>query len=169
MPRARPAPRRERQRPACGGLVRATRCPRWVIFPPFQLDGRAAAAPALLASLQAAAGSGNSHHFYHLLCPGCAERNWAKRAQRADLHGRVRWYRRARAVGFQTALRLLRDGADVVVNTCFPKDAQQRFLAMPDADPWRDRLTLEALDLRNVLRWRRLLTIFASGCRTSTS
>jgi NAD(P)-dependent dehydrogenase (short-subunit alcohol dehydrogenase family) len=94
---------------------------------------------------------GELHHFYHLLCPGCAERNWAKRAQRADLHGRVALVTGGRIkIGFQTALRLLRDGADVVVTTRFPKDAQQRFLAMPDADSWRDRLTLEALDLRNV-------------------
>lgn len=94
---------------------------------------------------------GELHHFYHLLCPGCSEKNWAKRAQRADLRGRVALVTGGRVkIGFQTALRLLRDGADVVVTTRFPKDALQRFLAMPDADTWRSRLALEALDLRNI-------------------
>ena len=29
------------------------------------------------------------HHFYHRLCPECAELNWRKRGQTADLGGRV--------------------------------------------------------------------------------
>lgn len=91
------------------------------------------------------------HHFYHLLCPACAQKNWARREQRIDLRGYVALVTGGRIkIGFETALRLLRDGAEVIVTTRFPKDAEQRFLAMPDAASWRERLTLEALDLRNV-------------------
>ncbi|UOD30824.1 SDR family oxidoreductase [Massilia violaceinigra] len=91
------------------------------------------------------------HHFYHLLCPVCAAKNWAKREQRADLGGYVALVTGGRIkIGFETALRLLRDGARVIVTTRFPRDAERRFLDEPDAAAWRDRLTLEALDLRNI-------------------
>ena len=29
------------------------------------------------------------HHFYHQLCPRCAEHNWQKRQQTADMRGMV--------------------------------------------------------------------------------
>lgn len=90
------------------------------------------------------------HHFYHLLCPGCAGKNWSKRHQRCDLSGRYALVTGGRIkIGFETALRLLRDGAHVIVTTRFPKDAQRRYYDMPDSDQWRDRLTIEALDLRS--------------------
>ena len=34
------------------------------------------------------------HHFYHLLCPSCASRNWDKRSARCDLSGRSKGYYR---------------------------------------------------------------------------
>ena len=54
------------------------------------------------------------------------------------------------------ALKLLRDGAEVVVTTRFPRDAARRFAACEDAEAWRERLTLVGLDLRflpDVLRF----------------
>lgn len=91
------------------------------------------------------------HHFYHLLCPACAEKNHARRQPRVDLQGRVALVTGGRIkIGFETALSLLRNGARVIVTTRFPRDADRRFLEQPDADVWRDRLTLEALDLRNI-------------------
>lgn len=91
------------------------------------------------------------HHFYHLLCPGCAGVSFAKRQPRMDLHGRVALVTGGRIkIGFQTALCLLRNGARVVVTTRFPQDAERRYMGEPDAAQWRDRLTLAALDLRHV-------------------
>lgn len=89
------------------------------------------------------------HHFYHSLCPLCAEKNWDKRHQRADLRGRYALVTGGRIkIGFETALRLLRDGAHVIVTTRFPQDAERRFLALPDSGDWAERLSIRALDLR---------------------
>jgi len=91
------------------------------------------------------------HRFYHQLCPNCAEFNFQKRAQRADLRGRRALLSGGRIkIGFQLGLRLLRDGADVIVTTRFPNDAHRRYRAEPDAGGWLDRLRVVALDLRDL-------------------
>lgn len=91
------------------------------------------------------------HFFYHLLCPTCAALNYRRRNQRADLAGRIALLTGGRIkIGYQTALRLLRDGARVVVTTRFPFDAARRFAAAPDYAEWRDRLVLYGLDLRDL-------------------
>ena len=53
-------------------------------------------------------------------------------------------------IGFQTVLRLLRDGAKVLVTTRFPHAAALRFQAEDDSSEWSDRLQLYGLDLRNI-------------------
>ena len=91
------------------------------------------------------------HSFYHLLCPPCAALNTQKRFQRADLTGRDALVTGGRIkIGFQMALRLLRDGARVVVTTRFPQDAARRFAAEADAEDWQHRLRIEPLDLRHL-------------------
>ena len=91
------------------------------------------------------------HFFYHLLCPDCAAFNYGKRSQCADLTGRVALVTGGRLkIGYQTVLRLLRDGAQVLVTTRFPRDAALRFHAEPDFDCWQDRLRIYGLDLRNL-------------------
>lgn len=91
------------------------------------------------------------HFFYHLLCPACAAFNYAKRDQRADLTGRVALVTGGRLkIGYQLALRMLRDGARVLVTTRFPRNAARRFQAEPDFDLWQHRLRLYGLDLRSV-------------------
>lgn len=91
------------------------------------------------------------HHHYHLLCPACATLNWGKRTQRADLNGRRALLTGGRIkIGFHTALKLLRDGAEVLLTTRFPHDAAQRFAKEPDAHSWLDRLHIEPLDLRDL-------------------
>jgi NAD(P)-dependent dehydrogenase (short-subunit alcohol dehydrogenase family) len=90
------------------------------------------------------------HHFYDQLCPPCAELNWAKRQQTADLSGRVALVTGARVkIGYQAALKLLRAGARVIVTTRFPKDASQRYAEEPDFEAWSQRVEIHGLDLRH--------------------
>jgi NAD(P)-dependent dehydrogenase (short-subunit alcohol dehydrogenase family) len=85
---------------------------------------------------------------YHLMCPPCAAENRERRHARCDLTGRTAVVTGGRVkIGFHTALKLLRDGADVIVTTRFPRDAARRFAAVPDADDWVDRLYVHGLDL----------------------
>ncbi|TKK78815.1 SDR family oxidoreductase [Herbidospora galbida] len=89
-----------------------------------------------------------AHSVYHLLCPECAEENLARRTARCDLRGRRALVTGGRVkIGFQTALKLLRDGAEVFVTTRFPADATRRYAAVPDAAEWLDRLHVHGVDL----------------------
>ncbi|WP_212004071.1 SDR family NAD(P)-dependent oxidoreductase [Chitinophaga sp. HK235] len=91
------------------------------------------------------------HFFYHMLCPDCAELNFNKRMQRADLRGRVAVITGGRIkIGYLTALRMLRDGARVWVTTRFAKDCALRFSEEKDFAEWSHRLKIVALDLRNL-------------------
>jgi NAD(P)-dependent dehydrogenase (short-subunit alcohol dehydrogenase family) len=88
--------------------------------------------------------------FYHLLCPGCAADNLTRREARADLRGRRALLTGGRVkIGFQLALMLLRDGADLVVTSRFPQDTVRRFRAAPGSAEWLDRLTVAGIDLRD--------------------
>ena len=90
------------------------------------------------------------HHFYDRLCPACGEFNFAKRAELADLSGRVALVTGARVkIGYQAAIKLLRCGARVIVTTRFPRDAAARFAAEPGFADWADRLVIHGLDLRH--------------------
>ncbi len=91
------------------------------------------------------------HFFYHLLCPACAEFNYEMRNLHADLTGRTALVTGGRVkIGFQMVLRLLRDGAKVIMTTRFPHAAALRFHAETDSSTWADRLHLYGLDLRNI-------------------
>ncbi|REE94819.1 SDR family NAD(P)-dependent oxidoreductase [Thermomonospora umbrina] len=91
------------------------------------------------------------HSEYHLLCPECAEVNAAHRHARCDLRGRRAMVTGGRIkIGFQVALKLLRDGAEVLVTSRFPRDAARRFAAVPDHGDWLDRLHVYGVDLLDV-------------------
>jgi Dehydrogenases with different specificities (related to short-chain alcohol dehydrogenases) len=91
------------------------------------------------------------HFFYHLLCPKCADFNYRMRHLRADLTGRTALVTGGRVkIGHQTVLRLLRDGARVIVTTRFPHAAARRLHAEPDSAEWMDRVHVYGLDLRNI-------------------
>jgi len=91
------------------------------------------------------------HFFYHLLCPTCATFNYQMRDLHCDLTGRTALVTGGRVkIGHQMVLRLLRDGARVLVVTRFPHAAALRLDAEPDAAQWRDRLHIYGLDLRNI-------------------
>ncbi len=90
------------------------------------------------------------HHFYDDMCPDCAEYNYAKRFQTADLNGRTAYITGARLkIGYHAALKMLKAGARVIVSTRFPHDAAKRFAAEPDFKEWRDRVKVYGLDLRH--------------------
>lgn len=86
--------------------------------------------------------------FYHLLCPACAAQNHLWRVRRTDLTGRRALITGGRIkIGHHLALKLLRDGAEVIVTTRFPHDAMERFAATPDFAEWQHRLRVAQLDL----------------------
>ena len=90
------------------------------------------------------------HHFYDQLCPTCADFNYRKRSELADLTGRVALLTGGRVkIGYQAAIKLLRCGAEVIVTTRFPRDAAARFALEEDFALWGTRLTIYGLDLRH--------------------
>jgi NAD(P)-dependent dehydrogenase (short-subunit alcohol dehydrogenase family) len=90
------------------------------------------------------------HHFYDQLCPDCAELNFRKRTELADLSGRVALLTGGRVkIGYQAGIKLLRAGAQLIVTTRFPRDSAARYAAEPDFAAWRDRLEIFGLDLRH--------------------
>ena len=90
------------------------------------------------------------HHFYDQMCPSCAELNFAKRTELADLRGRVALLTGGRVkIGYQAGLKLLRSGARLIVTTRFPRDSAARYAREPDFGEWGDRLEVFGLDLRH--------------------
>ena len=90
------------------------------------------------------------HHFYDQLCPPCAELNFRKRTELADLRGRVALLTGGRVkIGYQAGLKLLRCGAELIVTTRFPRDSAARYAAEPDFAEWGHRLEIFGLDLRH--------------------
>ena len=90
------------------------------------------------------------HHFYDQLCPACAELNYRKRTETADLRGRVALLTGGRVkIGYQAGIKLLRAGAHLIVTTRFPRDSAQRYAAEPDFKDWGHRLEIFGLDLRH--------------------
>jgi NAD(P)-dependent dehydrogenase (short-subunit alcohol dehydrogenase family) len=118
------------------------------------------------------------HAFYDQMCMSCAEFNWRKREQTADLRGRVCLITGARVkIGYQAAIKLLRAGAEVLVATRFPVDAARRFSGEPDAGEWNRRLHVYGVDLRHtpsvealcrhvLAHWTRLDAIINNACQT---
>ena len=92
----------------------------------------------------------NLHHFYDQLCPKCAELNFRKRTELADLRGRVAVLTGGRVkIGYQAGIRLLRSGAQLIVTTRFPRDSAARYSQEPDFGQWAHRLEIFGLDLRH--------------------
>ena len=90
------------------------------------------------------------HHFYDQLCSSCADLNYAKRTELADLRGRVALLTGGRVkIGYQAGIKLLRSGAHVIVTTRFPRDAAMRYAREADFASWADRLEIFGLDLRH--------------------
>jgi NAD(P)-dependent dehydrogenase (short-subunit alcohol dehydrogenase family) len=118
------------------------------------------------------------HHFYDQLCPKCAELNFFKRTETADLRGRVALLTGGRVkIGYQAGIKLLRAGAQLIVCTRFPRDSAVRYAAEPDFKDWGHRLEIFGLDLRHtpsveafcqhvLTKYARLDFIINNACQT---
>ncbi len=118
------------------------------------------------------------HHFYDQLCPACAELNFRKRSELADLRGRVALLTGGRVkIGYQAGIKLLRCGAHLIVTTRFPRDSAMRYAAEPDFKEWGHRLEIFGLDLRHtpsveafckhvMTKYQRLDFIVNNACQT---
>ncbi|MBN2736099.1 MAG: SDR family oxidoreductase [Spirochaetales bacterium] len=91
------------------------------------------------------------HFFYDTMCPECAELNYEKRFQTADLTGQVALITGSRLkIGYQATLLLLRSGAAVIATTRFPVDSALRYAKEKDYETWKHRLHIYGLDLRHI-------------------
>jgi NAD(P)-dependent dehydrogenase (short-subunit alcohol dehydrogenase family) len=90
------------------------------------------------------------HFFYDLMCPKCADFNYAKRFQTASLAGQTAIITGSRLkIGYQASLMMLRAGAQVIATTRFPVDSAMRYAREKDFGQWGDRLHIYGLDLRH--------------------
>jgi len=90
------------------------------------------------------------HSFYDQLCPECAEFNYTKRSETADLSGRVALLTGGRVkIGYQAGIKLLRAGVRLIVTTRFPRDSAMRYSQESDFGVWGHRLEIYGLDLRH--------------------
>jgi len=93
----------------------------------------------------------NVHSFYHRLCPDCASTNLEQRWRTVDLKGRNVILTGGRVkVGYATALKLLRAGANLTVTTRFPGLALENFENEEDYETWSQNLLVYGLDLRMI-------------------
>jgi len=90
------------------------------------------------------------HHFYDTMCMSCADLNYRKRFQSADLTGQVALITGSRLkIGYHATLMMLRAGATVIATTRFPKDSAIRYSKELDFKDWGHRLHIYGLDLRH--------------------
>jgi NAD(P)-dependent dehydrogenase (short-subunit alcohol dehydrogenase family) len=85
------------------------------------------------------------------LCPACAEFNFKKREEMADLTGTVMLLTGARQkIGYRCGLKLLRCGAFVIATTRFPHDCAKRYASEEDFHVWGKRLHVYGCDFRDL-------------------
>ncbi len=90
------------------------------------------------------------HFFYDSMCPKCADFNYTKRFQTADLTGQVVLITGSRLkIGYQATLMMLKAGATVIATTRFPVDSAIRYSKEKDFKEWGNRLHIYGLDLRH--------------------
>src|SRR3972149_3392577 len=91
------------------------------------------------------------HKFYNQICRSCGNFNFKKRCQRANLSGYTALVTGGRIkIGYEAALMLLKNGANVLVTTRFPNDAKRRYSKEKDFKKWEKKLSIYSLDLRYI-------------------
>ncbi len=92
------------------------------------------------------------------ICDNCKELNKRMEQIHVDLTGYVALVTGGRIrIGFATALRLLRDGAKVIVITRYPYDALDRYKKEPDYESFKARLVIYGFNLMWVNKMDELL------------
>jgi len=85
------------------------------------------------------------------MCVECGDSNWIKREEHISLSGFTALVTGGRIkIGYETALKLLRSGAFVVVTTRFPVDAVKRYSTEQDFNEWFQRLRIFQIDFRHL-------------------
>jgi len=81
------------------------------------------------------------HGHYRYMCMLCGQINWSKRIATKKLNGVNVVVTGGRLkIGFETAIKLLRCGCNVIISTRFANDALYRYKAESDFEDWKDRL-----------------------------
>lgn len=107
------------------------------------------------------------HSFYHRLCPNCAEYNYKMRFECVDLSNRNVIITGGRVkVGYATALKFLKSGANVCITTRFPAQALQQFMQETDYEIWANRLYVYGLDLRSLYHLEQFLEFYRDKYKT---
>jgi len=85
------------------------------------------------------------------MCPKCGDENLIRREEKVDLNGYNVLITGARIkIGFHTALRFLRNGANVISTSRFPHSTLLQYANEPDFQQWSDRLRILGLDLLRI-------------------
>jgi NAD(P)-dependent dehydrogenase (short-subunit alcohol dehydrogenase family) len=88
------------------------------------------------------------HEFYECMCKLCGEINYARRDVKKDLSDKVAIVTGGRVkIGFETSIRLLRNGCTVVVTSRFVDDCLLRYQECKDYCEFKDRLTIYQLNM----------------------
>ena len=88
---------------------------------------------------------------HDIVCDDCHKLNGDLKRVSCDLKGRYAIITGGRIkIGYETALRLLRDGCFVIVTTRFPANAVERFGKETDFSNWKQRLKIAQLDLQDM-------------------
>jgi NAD(P)-dependent dehydrogenase (short-subunit alcohol dehydrogenase family) len=88
------------------------------------------------------------HKTYISMCWKCGDINLKYRDVKCDLSGKIAIVTGARLkIGFETAIRLLRNNCKVIVTTRFVDDCLERYQKDPDYTTFKDRLFIYQLDM----------------------
>lgn len=89
-----------------------------------------------------------SHAFYGMMCEPCGHLQFQKRNALGQLQDKIAIVTGARIkIGYETAIRLLLSGAEVIATTRYTTDACLRFYNHPQFSEFKNRLHVYHLDL----------------------
>lgn len=89
-----------------------------------------------------------SHAFYGMMCEPCGHLQFQKRNALGQLQDKIAIVTGARIkIGYETAIRLLLSGAEVIATTRYTTDACLRFYNHPQFNEFKNRLHVYYLDL----------------------
>ena len=96
---------------------------------------------------------------YYGICPECSAENQRMREILRPLYGKKALVTGGRIkIGYAVCLRLLRQGAEVIAVTRYPKSALENYMQEEDYENFKDRLTIIGFDLMRVDRMSELVS-----------